>query len=34
MKNTSFMVEDIFGDVISDNNFIQEQITKPNRFFS
>ena len=28
MKNTSFKVEDVFGDVISKDNFNQEQITK------
>ena len=28
MKNTSFKVEDVFGDVISKDNFIQEQLTK------
>ena len=28
MKNTSFKVEDVFGDVISKDNFSQEQITK------
>ena len=27
-KNTSFRVEDVFDDVISRDNFIQEQITK------
>ena len=27
-KNTQFKVEDVFGDVISKNNFSQEQITK------
>ena len=34
MKNTQFKVEDVFGDVISKDNFSQEQITKPNIFFS
>ena len=34
MKNTSFKVEDVFGDVISKNNFSQEQITKLTNFFS
>ena len=34
MKNTSFKVEDVFGDVISRDNFSQEQLTKPNNFFS
>ena len=28
MKNTSFKVEVFFGDVMSKNNFSQEQITK------
>ena len=28
MKNTSFRVEDVFGDVLSKDNFSQEQITK------
>ena len=32
MKITSFKVEDIFGDVISKDNFSQEQITKPYKF--
>ena len=32
MKNTSFKVEDVFGDVISKDNFSQEQITKLNSF--
>ena len=30
MKNTSFKVEDVFGDVIGEDNFSQEQITKLN----
>ena len=34
MKNTSFRVEDVFGDVISKDNFSREQITKLNNFFS
>ena len=34
MKNTSFNVEDFFGDVISKDNFSQEQITKPNSFLA
>ena len=34
MKNTQFKVEDVFGDVISKNNFSQEQITKPNNFLA
>ena len=28
MKNTSFKVEDVFGDVLGYDNFSQEQITK------
>ena len=28
MKNTSFRVEDVFGDIITKDNFSQEQITK------
>ena len=32
MKNTQFKVEDVFGDVISKDNFSQEQITKLNIF--
>ena len=34
MKNTVFRVEDVFGDVISKDNFRQEQITKLNNSFS
>ena len=34
MKNTSFKVEDVFGDVISEDNFSQEQITKLNYFLT
>ena len=34
MSNTSFKVEDIFGDVISTDNFSQEQTTKPNNFLA
>ena len=34
MKNTSFKVEDVFGDVISKNKFSQEQITKLNNFLA
>ena len=30
MKKTYFRVEDIFGNVMSKDNFSQEQITKPN----
>ena len=32
MKNTNFKVEDIFGDIISRDNFSREQITKHNFF--
>ena len=32
MKNTSFKVEDVFGDVISKDNFGREHITKLNNF--
>ena len=32
MKNTKFKVEDVFGDVISKDNFSQEQITKLKKF--
>ena len=32
MKNTSFKVEDVFGDVISKDNFSKEQISKLNIF--
>ena len=34
MKNTSFKVEDVFGDVISKDNFSQERITKFNKFLA
>ena len=34
MKNTQFKVEDVFGDVISKDNFSQEQITKLNNFLA
>ena len=34
MKNTSFKVEDVFGDIISKDNFSQEQITKLNKFLA
>ena len=34
MKNTSFKVEDVFGDVISKDNFSQERITKLNNFLA
>ena len=32
MKNTQFKVEDVFADVISKDNFSQEQKTKLNNF--
>ena len=32
MKNTSFKVEDIFGDVKSKDSISPEQITKLNNF--
>ena len=34
MKNTSFKVEDVFGNVKSKDNFSQEQITKLNNFLA
>ena len=34
MKKTNFKVEDVFGDVISKDNFSQEQITKLNKFLA
>ena len=34
MKNTSFKNEDVFGDVISKDNFSQEQITKLKNFLA
>ena len=34
MKNTNFKVADVFGDVISKDNFSQEQITKLNIFLA
>ena len=34
MKNTQFKVDDVFGDVISKDNFSQEQITKLNVFLA
>ena len=34
MKNTQFKVEDVFGDVISKDNFRQERITKLNNFLA
>ena len=34
MKNTQFTVEDVFGDVKSEYNFSQEQITKLYNFLA
>ena len=34
MKNTSFQVEDVFGDIVSKDNFSQKQITKLNIFLA
>ena len=34
MKNTSFRVQDVFGDVISKDNFSQEQMKKLNNFLA
>ena len=34
MENTQFKVEGVFGDVISKDNFSQEQITKLNNFLA
>ena len=34
IKNTCFKVEDVFGDVISKDNYSQEQITKLNNFLA
>ena len=34
MKKTSFNVEDVFGDVISKDNFSQEQTSKLNKFLA
>ena len=34
MKNTSFKVQDVFGDVIGKDNFSHEQITKLNNFLA
>ena len=33
-KNTSFRVEDVFGDVLSKDNFCQEQLIKINNFLA
>ena len=34
MENTQFKVEEVFGDVISKDNFSQEQTTKLNNFLA
>ena len=34
MKNTQFKEEDVFGDVISKDNFSQEQKTKLKNFLT
>ena len=34
MKKTQFKVEDVFGDLISKDNFSQEQITKLSNFLA
>ena len=34
MKNSTFKVEDVFGDVISKDNFSRELITKLNNFLT
>ena len=34
MKKTQVRVEDVFGDVISKDNFSQEQVTKLNNFLA
>ena len=34
IENTSFQVEDVFGDIISKDNFSQEQLTKLNKFLA
>ena len=34
MKNTSFKVEDVFGNVISKDTISTEQITKLNNFLA
>ena len=34
MKNISFKVEDVFGDVINKDSFSQEQITKLNEILA
>ena len=34
MKSTSFKVEDVFDDVINEDSFSQEEITKLNNFLA
>ena len=34
MKNTQYKVKDVFSDVISKDNFSQEQKTKLNNFLA
>ena len=34
LKTTQFRVEDIFGDILSKDNFNEEQITKLNNFLA
>ena len=34
MKNTQFTVEDVLGDVISEDNFSQKQLTILNNFLA
>ena len=34
MRNTQFKAEDVFGDVISKDNFSQEQIAKLENFLA
>ena len=34
MKNTSFKVEDVFGDIINKDTISQEQLTKLNNFLT
>ena len=34
MKNTQFKIDDVFGDIISQDKFSQEQIDKLNIFLA
>ena len=34
MKNTSFKVDDVFGDAMSKDKFSQDQITELNKFLA